>query len=311
MSLEGQVALVTGTKHRLGRNVALSLIQAGAMVALADEDHDSFKYDGETSTVSSIPKCCGVERGQTAFNVQSIASKRIEMKLDITSEKASKQAIETTTIVRSIPECCDVEKEQTAFNLQSVASKRIEMKLDIANEKAVEQAIETTTEQIGPIDILVINTLALDKLVASDGIKSSYLKHDFFENLNSVHNCIGAALPTMLNRKKGRIIGVYSLDTLMEARRHKLQYGIAGIGIVGLIKSLAVEAGRYGVTVNAVCSDLLDADFIQDLYEDGKDNFFEKRKNLHEVAQAVIHLADSYITGAVFPISKGIDLRTL
>lgn len=93
-------------------------------------------------------------------------------------------------------------------------------------------------------------------------------------------------------------------------------YGTTKAGIVGLTKSLAIEAGRHGITVNAVCPGFIATEAVK-LYDAGMIERIEKKTALkrlgkpEEVAQVVAFLASeaaSYVTGAVIPVTGGIDL---
>jgi NAD(P)-dependent dehydrogenase (short-subunit alcohol dehydrogenase family) len=88
---------------------------------------------------------------------------------------------------------------------------------------------------------------------------------------------------------------------------------------VGLTKSLAIEAGRSGVTVNAICPGFIATEAVQ-LHDPEMIKRIEKRTALkrmgrpEEVAGVIAFLASesaSYITGAVIPVTGGIDLLML
>ena len=96
-------------------------------------------------------------------------------------------------------------------------------------------------------------------------------------------------------------------------------YGATKAGLIGFSKSLAIEAGRHGITVNAVCPGFIATEAVQ-LYDARMTERIEKKAALkrlgrpEEVAQVAAFLASdaaSYITGAVIPVTGGIDLLTL
>ena len=71
-------------------------------------------------------------------------------------------------------------------------------------------------------------------------------------NLSSAFHAIKAVLPQMMDRGYGRIVNVASAHGLV-ASPFKSAYVAAKHGIVGLTKTVALEAARSGVTCNAIC----------------------------------------------------------
>ncbi|MBV9656527.1 MAG: 3-hydroxybutyrate dehydrogenase [Verrucomicrobia bacterium] len=71
-------------------------------------------------------------------------------------------------------------------------------------------------------------------------------------NLSSAFHTIRAALPTMKAKRWGRIINIASAHGLV-ASPFKSAYIAAKHGLVGLTKTVALEAARSGVTCNAIC----------------------------------------------------------
>jgi 3-oxoacyl-[acyl-carrier protein] reductase len=122
----------------------------------------------------------------------------------------------------------------------------------------------------------------------------------------------------MVRKGWGRIINISSVAALMGASLQP-SYGATKAGLIGLSKSLAIEAGRYGITVNTVCPGFIATEAVQ-LYDEHMTERIAKRTALkrmgrpEEVAHVVTFLASdaaSYITGAVIPVTGGIDLLTL
>ena len=116
----------------------------------------------------------------------------------------------------------------------------------------------------------------------------------------------------------GRIIFISSIAGLMGASRQP-SYGAAKAGLIGLAKSLAIESGRYNITVNTVCPGFIATEAVQ-LYDERMKERIANKSVLgrlgrpEEVAQVVTFLASeaaSYITGAVIPVTGGIDLLSL
>jgi 3-oxoacyl-[acyl-carrier protein] reductase len=172
--------------------------------------------------------------------------------------------------------------------------------------------------ELGPIDILVNNAAVMDNLGKFEDQQPERWQRDLNVNLTGAYNCSKAVWHGMVKKEWGRIINISSVAGLMGAALQP-SYGATKAGLIGLSKSLAIEAGRYGITVNTVCPGFIATEAVQ-LYDEHMTERIAKRTALkrmgspEEVAQVVAFLASdaaSYITGAVIPVTGGIDLLTL
>ncbi len=273
--LEEKVALITGASRGLGRAIALALGAAGASVAVTDLLIEDTQYN--TEALSQYSPLAG----------------------------HFAQAGEVKTL-------------QTAQEIQSMGSKSCAMKLDVTNLEEVRRVVQTIETELGPIDILVNNAAVMDNLGKFEEQRSERWERDLKVNLTGAYNCCKALWPGMIHKGWGRIINISSVAALMGASLQP-SYGATKAGLIGLSKSLAIEAGRYGITVNAVCPGFIATEAVG-LYDARMTERIEKKTALkrlgrpEEVAQVVAFLASeatSYITGAVIPVTGGIDLLTL
>ena len=76
-------------------------------------------------------------------------------------------------------------------------------------------------------------------------------------NLNGTANTIRAFAPKMVERKKGRIIVLSSMQG-KHGTKDASSYSASKWGIIGLMKSAAMELGQYNITVNAILPGLVD-----------------------------------------------------
>jgi 3-oxoacyl-[acyl-carrier protein] reductase len=192
------------------------------------------------------------------------------------------------------------------------------MKLDVTDLEDIKRTVQAVEAQLGPIDILVNNAAVMDNLGKFDEQQPERWQRDLNVNLTGAYNCSKAVWPGMVKKGWGRIINISSVAGLMGAHMQP-SYGATKAGLVGFSKSLAIEAGRYGITVNTVCPGFIATEAVQ-LYDEHMTERIEKRTALkrmgqpEEVAEVVTFLASdaaSYITGAVIPVTGGIDLLTL
>src|SRR5215213_11356468 len=122
-------------------------------------------------------------------------------------------------------------------------------KVDVTSRTEVENAVGETVERYGRLDILVNNAG-----VTKDNLIYKMTDEDWRTVLN-VHLggtffCTRAAQKHMVERNYGRIVNVSSTSAL--GNRSKAKCSAAKAGIQGFTRTLAIELGRYGVTVNAV-----------------------------------------------------------
>lgn len=275
MTLKGKVALITGASRGLGRAIALSLGKAGASIAVTD--------------------------------------------LLIENEAGDAAAISRYSVLAGhFSQTGGVKTMQTSEEIHAMGSESCALKLDVTDREEVWLAVRAVEEKLGPIDILVNNAAVMDNISKFEDQQPDRWNRDLQVNLTGVYNCISAVWPSLMQSKTGRIINISSVAGLMGAWLQP-SYGATKAGLIGLTKSLAIEAGRYGITVNAVCPGFIATEAVK-LYDASMIERIEKKTALRrmgrpeEVSQVVAFLASesaSYITGAVIPVTGGIDLLTL
>lgn len=271
-NLKGKLALVTGASRGLGHAIALTLGRAGADVVLTDILLEGQDHDTEKLGQYSVLAGHFVQQG----------------------------AVMTQT---------------GAQEIQSMGSRSRAFKMDVANSDEVGHVVRAVEAEFGTIDILVNNAAVMDNLGKFEDQQPERWQRDLNVNLTGAYNCSKAVWPGMMKKGWGRIINISSVAGLMGAALQP-SYGATKAALIGLSKSLAIEAGRYGITVNVVCPGFIATEAVQ-LYDARMKERIEKRTVLkrmgtpEEIAQVVAFLASdtaSYITGAVIPVTGGIDL---
>jgi len=132
---------------------------------------------------------------------------------------------------------------------------------DLGRPDEARTLMARAAEALGPIDILVNNA----------GIQHVAPVHEFPDerwdavmavNLDAAFHTIKAALPSMIERRWGRIVNVASVLGLVAAP-HKPAYVAAKHGLIGLTKAVALEVAELSITCNAVCPGLVMTSIIE------------------------------------------------
>ncbi|HUE96458.1 MAG TPA: 3-oxoacyl-ACP reductase FabG [Longimicrobiaceae bacterium] len=138
--------------------------------------------------------------------------------------------------------------EQAAMEIAK-DGEAIGRRVDVTDHKAVEDAVDETVGRYGRLDILVNNAGVIrDNMFFRmtdddwDTVMNVHLKGSF--------NGARAAQKHMVEQKYGRIINLSS--TSAQGNRGQANYATAKAGLQGFTKTLAIELGRFGITVNAV-----------------------------------------------------------
>jgi meso-butanediol dehydrogenase/(S,S)-butanediol dehydrogenase/diacetyl reductase len=122
---------------------------------------------------------------------------------------------------------------------------------DVSNNQACGALARAALERWGRIDVLVGNAGIQTAGRLLDSTDADW-ERVVAVNLRGVANCCKAVLPAMIARRDGRIVLVSSINAMLAPPGMAL-YDMTKAGVLGIMRSLAVDHGRDGVRVNAVC----------------------------------------------------------
>lgn len=125
---------------------------------------------------------------------------------------------------------------------------------DISNESDCQRFADTIRGQAGRVDILV-NCAGYYPVVPFEEMSLSDWQKVIDINLSGPFLMIRKLLPLMRNRGWGRIVNIGSAS-VFEGVAGQAHYVAAKSGLIGLSRSLAMELGSYGITVNVVAPGL-------------------------------------------------------
>ena len=132
---------------------------------------------------------------------------------------------------------------------------------DVTDREQVDAALDNIRSQLGPVSILV-NAAGLDGFSRFSEISFNNWQRVINVNLNGVFHCCQAVLPDMVDAGWGRIVNISSSST-HSGVAGMAHYVAAKSAVNGLTKSLALEYGPTGVTVNAVPPGFIDTPMLR------------------------------------------------
>ena len=138
---------------------------------------------------------------------------------------------------------------------------------DVTDREQVDQALAGIRAKLGPVSILV-NAAGLDSFKKFHDVSFERWQRVLDVNLNGVFHCIQAVLPDMIEAGWGRIVNISSSSTHSGAP-YMAPYVAAKSAVNGLTKTLALEYGPNGITVNAVPPGFIDTPMLRAAAEKG------------------------------------------
>ena len=143
---------------------------------------------------------------------------------------------------------------KTAKEIRDIGGYSLPMRYDITQEEDVKQMVARTVEEFGQIDILVNNAgIAFPAPIWEMPLKRWELV--LRVNLTGTFLCTKAVLPLMIEKKRGSIINISSIQatfkTLRPARTG-ISYGVSKAGIERFTWGLAAEVGKFNIAANCV-----------------------------------------------------------
>jgi 3-oxoacyl-[acyl-carrier protein] reductase len=190
-------------------------------------------------------------------------------------------------------------------------------RLDVADREQIVSVVNDVAAQFSSLDIVINNAgISVRVAIDDDGYEEAWAKA-ISVMLTAHPRIIRAALPHLRKSKSPRIVNISSTEALGATALHS-PYSAAKAGVTGLTRSLAVELGREGITVNCICPGPIRTAITDRISEEHKTIYAKRRTALgrygdaEEVAHMTLSLclpAASFLTGAVIPVDGGLMAR--
>lgn len=206
--------------------------------------------------------------------------------------------------------------ESTAAAIRQNGGEAVAFPADVSNEKSVESLARFVAEHFGKLDILV-NDAAIQISKTIEDTTLDEWNRMMAVNVGGVFLCSRAFLPA-LRQSRGAIINLSSVNAFF-VESACAGYCATKAAIIGLTKAMAIDHGRDGIRVHAICPGYIDAGLAHSYFESQADPSRARTEagSLHalgrigqpeEVAKAAVFLASgdaSFMTGSSLVVDGG------
>ncbi|HEY5844316.1 MAG TPA: mycofactocin-coupled SDR family oxidoreductase [Mycobacterium sp.] len=266
----------------------------------------------------------GAARGQGRSHAVRLA----EEGADIIAVDVCKKVTDDSQIPASTPD----DLAETADLVKGLNRRIVTAEVDVRDYDALKTVVDGGVEQLGRLDIIVANAgignggQTLDKTSETDW-------NDMIDiNLSGVWKSVKAAVPHLISGGHGGSIILTSSVGGLKPYPHTGHYIAAKHGVIGLMRTFAVELGQHSIRVNAVCPTNVNTPmfmnegtkklFRPDLENPGVDDLAAAAQFMHvlpigwvepiDISNAVLFLASDesrYVTGLPVTVDAGSMLK--
>lgn len=190
---------------------------------------------------------------------------------------------------------------------------------DVTRTPDVRRAIQTAVERYGKLNVLV-NNAAFARAVPVVDLSEEDWDLTLDACLKSIYRGAKYAIPEMIKAGGGAIVNISSVNGLITNPGFS-SYSAAKAGVLGLTRSLALDYGRAGIRVNAICPGFIANDLMEERLSQDPE---EKRAMLdaqpigrygkpEDIAWTCVFLASDesgYLTGATLVVDGGLTIQS-
>jgi SDR family mycofactocin-dependent oxidoreductase len=220
------------------------------------------------------------------------------------------------------------ELEELVTEIEQLGVAVVAAQVDVTQLAAMQNLVEQAEGKLGPIDIVVANA-GLYSFAPSWELSEQQWDETINVDLKGVWVTCKVCIPSMLTRRSGKIICIASTAG-MKGMANLAHYVAAKHGVLGLVKTLAIELAPYNINVNAICPTSVDTAMCRNqalydvfaggpgpeatqehmLYLMNQLNLFPDRNLLppEAISAAVLWLASDeaqHMTGCALPVDAG------
>ncbi|MBB3605919.1 SDR family mycofactocin-dependent oxidoreductase [Mycolicibacterium sp. BK556] len=231
-----------------------------------------------------------------------------------------------------IPAATPDDLAETADLVKGLNRRIVTAEVDVRDYDALKAAVDSGVEQLGRLDIIVANAGIGNGGQTLDHVSESDWTDMIDVNLSGVWKTVKAAVPHLISAGRGGSIVLTSSVGGLKAYPHTGHYIAAKHGVVGLMRTFAVELGHHSIRVNTVHPTNVNTPlflnegtmklFRPDLENPGPDDMAVVAQMMHvlpigwvepvDISNAVLFLASDearYVTGLTMTVDAGSMLK--
>lgn len=153
------------------------------------------------------------------------------------------------------------ELEKVAAAVRQSGGEALPVVTDIARPESVDAMVKATMQRYGTVDILINNAAIPGKDAYIEDAPLEQWEQAIRVNLFGTFNCCHSVVPEMKRKRSGRII-ILSSTAIHNPIVRKTHYVAAKLGLVGLMRTLALELAPFNITVNVVTPGAVEGELL-------------------------------------------------
>jgi SDR family mycofactocin-dependent oxidoreductase len=272
--------------------------------------------------------------GKVAFITGAARGQGRSHAIRLAQEGADIIAVDICEDVPGIPYPGPTEADlaETAKQVEALDRRIVATKADVRDYPALKAAVDDGVAQLGRLDIVSANAGIGTSPVKAWEMDDSTWQTMLDINLTGVWHAAKAAIPHLIEGGNGGSIILTSSAAGLKAYENIAHYVSAKHGVVGLMRTLALELAPYMIRVNSIHPTQVDTDMIQneatyrlfrpDLEHPTREDFAPASQSVNalpipwvepvDISNAVLFLASDegrYITGVTLPVDAGTVIK--
>lgn len=184
-------------------------------------------------------------------------------------------------------------------------------KWDVADYEASKAGIAQVEADLGPVDVVVANA-GITRDAPFHKMTPDQWKQVIDTNLTGVFNTVHPLWPGMRERKFGRVVVISSING-QKGQFGQVNYAATKAGDLGIVKSLAQEGARFGITANAICPGYIATEMVMAVPEKVRESIIAgiptgRLGEPEEIARCVAFLVSddaAFINGSTISANGG------